>query len=129
MRKELDDALCAKYPLIFADRHKPMQETAMCWGFDCGDGWYDLIDCLCHFIQNRITYNQKEPFQTVATQVKEKFGELCFYVNAADDEIYGAISLAELVSTRICDVCGSPGKRRGEGWIVTRCDAHAEGEE
>ena len=31
MRKELDEALCAKYPLIFRDRHANMQVTAMCW--------------------------------------------------------------------------------------------------
>lgn len=24
-----------------------MHETAMCWGFDVGDGWYNIIDVLC----------------------------------------------------------------------------------
>ena len=47
MRKELDEALCAKYPLIFRDRNAPMTQTAMCWGFSCGDGWYTIIDVLC----------------------------------------------------------------------------------
>ena len=47
MRKELDEALCAKYPLIFRDRHENMQVTAMCWGFECGDGWYNIINTLC----------------------------------------------------------------------------------
>jgi hypothetical protein len=47
MRKELDEALCAKYPLIFKDRHENMQNTAMCWGFETGDGWYNIIDTLC----------------------------------------------------------------------------------
>ena len=47
MRKELDEALCAKYPLIFKDRHENMHVTAMCWGLDCGDGWYNIIDVLC----------------------------------------------------------------------------------
>ena len=47
MRQELDEALCAKYPLIFKDRHENMQHTAMCWGFSHGDGWYNIIDVLC----------------------------------------------------------------------------------
>ena len=47
MRKELDEALCAKYPLIFKDRNENMMNTAMCWGFDHGDGWYNIIDTLC----------------------------------------------------------------------------------
>lgn len=50
MKKELDEALCKKYPLIFKDRHGDMKETAMCWGFDCGDGWYGLIDHLCQVL-------------------------------------------------------------------------------
>jgi hypothetical protein len=54
MKKELDEKLCAKYPKIFADRHKPMTETCMCWGFDHGDGWYNIIDRLCANIQHRI---------------------------------------------------------------------------
>jgi len=47
MRKELDEALCARYPLVFRDRNENMQNTAMCWGFECGDGWYNIIDTLC----------------------------------------------------------------------------------
>ena len=47
MRKELDEALCAKYPLIFRDRNAPMTQTAMCWGICTGDGWYNILDVLC----------------------------------------------------------------------------------
>ena len=54
MKKELDEALCAKYPEIFRDRHGDMRETAMCWGFNCGDGWYNIIDATCDVIQNHI---------------------------------------------------------------------------
>jgi hypothetical protein len=54
MRKELDEKLCSKYPKIFADRNKSMMETCMYWGFDHGDGWYNIIDRLCSNIQHRI---------------------------------------------------------------------------
>ena len=47
MRRELDEALCAKYPLIFRDRNAPMTQTAMCWGICTGDGWYNILDVLC----------------------------------------------------------------------------------
>ena len=46
MRKELDKQLCEKYPLLYRDRNAPMTETAMCWGFCCGEGWYNIIDTL-----------------------------------------------------------------------------------
>lgn len=47
MRQELDKALCAKYPIIFKDRHASMQTTTLCWGFECDDGWYNILDVLC----------------------------------------------------------------------------------
>lgn len=54
MKKELDEALCIKYPKIFKERYSPVNETAMCWGFDIGDGWYQIIDSLCLQIQSYI---------------------------------------------------------------------------
>jgi hypothetical protein len=50
MSPELDDALCRAHPEMFADRHSDMRITAMCWGFECGDGWYDLLSSLCELI-------------------------------------------------------------------------------
>lgn len=43
MRKELDENLCKAAPTLFGDRRTDMRSTAMCWGFACGDGWYDLL--------------------------------------------------------------------------------------
>lgn len=172
MDAEKDKQLCEKYPKIFADRHKPMVQTAMCWGFECCDGWYDLIDTLCGVIQHHIDQSVKnreralekqkvfqeardgnwesfnhyykgfdelflkserervfdeieipdEVSQVVASQVKEKFGGLNFYYYGGDAYIDGAVSFAESMSYRICEKCGSPGSRRGGGWIVTLCD-------
>lgn len=132
MRKELDEALCAKYPEIFRDRNGDMRETAMCWGFECGDGWYNIIDTLCATIVNR-QYNKiirkEELDQVVATQVKEKFGSLRFYYNGGDDYVDGAVSLAESLSERTCEKCGAPGKSRGQGWYYTACDEHTRDED
>lgn len=128
MSPELDKKLCEKYPKIFANRNGNPQETLMCWGFECGDGWYDLIDNLCGWLQfntDRNGHLPKYASQVVAVQVKEKFGGLRFYVEGATDAQYAAISLAEAMSHKICDVCGSPGKPSKGGWIKTRCDAHA----
>ena len=60
MKKELDDLLCSKYPKIFAERHADPLQTAMCWGFACGDGWYPLIDNLCSQIQFHLEHNAKK---------------------------------------------------------------------
>ena len=141
MREELDKQLCEKYPKIFANRHSPMTETCMCWGFECGEGWYNIIDKLCGNIQSHIDwrnsqrerllesnpYNVKIPDyvpQVVASQVKEKFGTLRFYYEGGDDYVFGVVSMAESMSGVTCETCGKPGTTGGKGWIHTACEEH-----
>lgn len=52
------------------------------WGFQCGDGWYDLIHDLCHEITDRY---EKEGISVdiVVEQIKEKFAGLRFYYSYA----------------------------------------------
>ena len=137
MKPELDELLCQRYPKIFVDRHGDPKETLMCWGFECGDGWYNIINQLCANIQHHVDWaqEQKEKYgrgegcsQVVAVQIKEKFGTLRFYTNGSNDQIYGMIRMAESMSAVTCEECGAPGKTRGRSWIYTACDAHAREE-
>jgi hypothetical protein len=125
MNQELDNRLCVKYPKIFADRHKDVKSTAMCWGFECGDGWYQLIDLLCGMIRRHQMYldrNGKLEHQVVASQVKEKFGGLRFYVSGGDDVTYAYIDFAEQISFMICENCGFPGAPTSDrSWRKTLC--------
>ena len=41
------------------------------------------------------------------TQIKEKFGGLRFYYNGGDNEIDGMVRLAESLSYKICEYCGT----------------------
>ena len=125
MSPELDKKLCEKYPKIFVNRHGDMKETAMCWGFECGDGWYDLIDHLCADLQWNTDKNNSHGRypQIVVVQVKEKFGGLRFYVESSNDVQDAVISFVESLSHHTCEVCGKPGNRT-DGWIQTRCDEH-----
>ena len=106
MRKTLDDLLCERYPLIFAERNLSMQESCMYWGFACDDGWFTLIDTLCAKLQAHTDLNGAP--QVVATQVKEKYGELRFYVQAADKYQHGMIAFATAMSAQLCEKCGHP---------------------
>lgn len=101
-----------------------MAVTAMCWGFAVGNGWYSLIDVLCEELQ-RDTDHQGAP-QVVATQVKEKYGGLRFYVEGATDRQSAMIEVVEALSYRTCEECGSPGTldERPGHWMTTRCSTH-----
>jgi len=60
MKTELDEKLCKAFPRMFRDRHAPMFLTCMCWGFDHGDGWFNIIWALCSNIQHHIDWQRKQ---------------------------------------------------------------------
>jgi hypothetical protein len=132
MRDELVAHLRERYPLILAelsatggpDADAPRSPLAT-RGFECGDGWGDVIEALCCALQ-AATRNGSP--QVIAFQVKEKFGTLRFYADGADQRQAGAIQMAELLSGMICEVCGNRGTlhRRASGWLRTRCEDHLE---
>jgi len=118
MHLYLENILVKKYPGIFQQYGGDMRETCMHWGIACGSGWFKLIDKLCNDLS-------KYP-EVVASQVKEKFGGLRFYIEGVDkdhsDAIYNHIDAAEGESLKTCEDCGEPGKTRGGGWVRTLCN-------
>ncbi len=147
MKEELDKLLCERYPKMMVNRNKPMTETCMCWGFECGDGWFNILNQLMDNIQHHIDWKEKQRnwtsewnkehpdelkeipeivTQVTLDQVKEKFGTLRFYYTGGDDYIRGLVSMAEAMSGVTCEECGNPGERHGGGWVRTLCNAHEE---
>ncbi len=127
MNLELDKKICSDFPKMFVNRNADKTQTAMCWGFDCGDGWYDLIYTLCETIQRYIDQNSgpdREIPQVVVDQVKEKFGTLRFYTTGGDRLTRGMIWFAESMSSKLCETCGEPGKLQTGGWYYTACEKH-----
>lgn len=184
MKTELQEKLLKKYSQFFSTDlkiHTGKDElqstivellnqkeivTPIQFGFECGDGWYVILDTLMDNIQthlsnvNRYRNNEfkykwmwtlqailrrkfykhtkikaiadwinnnaprkkQDPITVLVTQVKEKFGGLCFYYNGGDKDIDGMVSFAESLSYRTCETCGTT-KNVGQtiGWIYTCC--------
>ncbi len=106
MSPKLEKKLHETYPGIFPTPDKP-EEYATGWSIETDDGWYAIIDAMCHTMANLHTtrmqiseslakaldiapHNQREgatpeyflvvqPPKVIARQVKEKFGTLRFY--------------------------------------------------
>lgn len=72
MNEQLDKQLVEKYPKIFRDRFGDMKETLMCWGFEHGDGWYNIIDVLCGNIQSHINQQRNLRASVLRTNRKIK---------------------------------------------------------
>ena len=133
MRRELDEKLVRSFPLLFADRAADLRRTAMCWGFECGDGWFDIIWRLSEKLEPLIAAMAKDTTEPEwlprASQVKEKYGELSFYMSCGSDEIFKLCNAAEIESATVCETCGKPGKLRGVSWYYTACDEHTREED
>ena len=100
--------------------------------FECGPGWATLIHDLSLKIEMILDENSSRNnvpegeevfyFEMFATQVKEKYGRLRFYMNCETAEITELIEEAEALSSQVCENCGEHGKMRGEKWVSVLCD-------
>jgi len=104
MKQELDKLLCEKYPKMMVNRDKPMMETCMCWGFDCGDGWFNILDQLMGNIQHHIDWKDKQrqsaiDYNEMAKAAKEGNFDLFEKANEyIQDKEYKQKRLAETIA-------------------------------
>ena len=135
MKEELQLKLVEKYPKILKDFRGDPMSTCMAWGFECDDGWYKLLDeCMekMQYFCDLCFYKSGRQVQVVANQIKEKYGDLRFYVSVYDADkiedsiIDDIISEAERKSRNTCEVTGENGVlcKRG-GWFKTLCREEA----
>jgi hypothetical protein len=106
MKQELDALLCEKYPKMMVNRNKARQETAMCWGFECGDGWYNILNQLMGNIQHHIDWKQKQHDWAV------KYNEMAVAGKSGNAELF-----ADLVAKEYADQ-----PTIGADYIRERCE-------
>ena len=104
MKRELDEYLCKVYPKMMVNRHKNMQETCMCWGFECGDGWFQILNQLMGNIQHHIDWKEKQrkwaiEYNEMAAQCKAGNFDLFEEANKSlTNQDYKNKRLAEIVA-------------------------------
>ena len=111
-----------KYTIIQPD--PTLRNNLMAFGFEIGEGWMslviELLDKIQHLVDNNPEYSGLQ-----VIQVKEKYGELCVYLNYYYKEIEDIIDEYEEKSCYICEVCGEKGEIRNiNNWYTALCDKH-----
>ena len=111
-----------KYTIIQPD--PTLRNNLMVFGFEIGEGWMslviELLDKIQHLVDNNPEYSGLQ-----VIQVKEKYGELCVYLNYYYKEIEDIIEEYEEKSCYICEVCGEKGEIRNiNNWYTALCDKH-----
>ncbi len=119
MNTENEQKLFKRFSFFKPERS--ITESLMAFGFDCNNGWFDLIWSLCEDLEILVKKENIKNFEVV--QVKEKFGGLRFYVDYGTDAIHKRIQLAETISYTVCEGCGKPGSLdRSKLWVKTLCE-------
>jgi hypothetical protein len=116
------DTLYEKYPALFANKDKTPMQSCMAFGIECNIGWYDIISSVCCRITQHEKNKKSDYYPVTFDQIKEKWGGLRIYHSGGDEYVYGAISMAEEMSYKICERCGCPGSPNKQGWVMTLCD-------
>ena len=89
MKQELDEYLCKVYPKMMVNRNKSMQETCMCWGFECGDGWFQILNQLMGNIQHHIDWKIRQ------REVIIKFNKIREAGQSGNAELFADLMAAE----------------------------------
>lgn len=97
MHSDFREEVFKNCKLLYAQKNKSMQETCMCWGWECGEGWNDILADASYQLEalNMIVY-PKYKLRIQAEQVKEKFGTLRFYYNVVCDNSRFSHTLSEM---------------------------------
>lgn len=113
--------LAANYRTLLFRRDASDQEI---FGFECMDGWSDLIEGSLQLIQRYAALASGVKIM----QAKEKFGLLRIYQRGGTEKVCQVLDICELVSGCVCELCGKSGKLTMlDGWILARCDQHGDG--
>lgn len=103
--------LASDYRTLLFRRDASDQEV---FGFECMDGWSDLIEGSLRLIQRYVELAS----DVKITQVKEKFGLLRIYQRGGEEKVCLVLDICELVSGCVCELCGKSGKlTMFDGWI------------
>ena len=105
MNVRLDRQLIKDFPLTFRKRKLSDTESCMGRGFTIDDGWYLIVRDVAAIAEQDI---KSRNHRCCVAQVKEKLGTLRIYFeNAEDNFLMGVAAMAEAISARTCEVCGT----------------------
>jgi hypothetical protein len=123
MNLENTEKLLTAYPLLYRELRE--------WGFECGDGWFDLIWQMSAAIESSAHLEGIPKTQDAWPSVrilKQKFGTLRVqFDKRISEHIEALVTKAYKRSMETCELCGASAKldreRKFGKWIEVLCES------
>ena len=118
-KEDYPNRIMEQCKILYCQKDLPMTKTCMCWGWECGPGWYPALNVLsCKLEALNLLYYDKYKVRIQADQVKEKFGTLHFYFSVeCDNYTERGLELKKLMDDFDEKSMGHP-KRRMKKWLT-----------
>ena len=132
MDSHKENELYERFPHLYRERLAPLESSKMGWGFQCDDGWYNII----HKMSKRIAaLSSDDDFAPAITEVsRNEDGSLYVEARNLTPPVADIIEAAKEQSKLTCESCGyTPAfKRSKDGPMKNRvacgrCARQAEG--
>lgn len=152
MEDSLQQKIFDAAPVFFRNKDLPCTKTCMCWGIECGDGWYEP---LLEFAKRAEVINELlKPYGCciVADQIKSKWADIRVYwslvnldgslheelnehdefvVKTIDRLFEYAVDNLGLECERTCELCGSREDYNNDiltcgSWLTHQCRSCAQ---
>ena len=132
MDSQKTNELYERFPHLYRERLAPLESSKMGWGFQCDDGWYDIL----HKMSKRIAALSSDgEFAPAITEVsRNEDGSLYVEARNLTPAVLNLIEAAKEQSKLTCESCGyAPAfKRSKDGPMKNRvacgrCVRQAEG--
>ncbi len=106
MNQHKTDKLFNKFPTIYRERLMTTYQSEMPWGFQCGDGWYDIIHNLSlklEKIAGKCTNKDSSP---AVSEVRSGGDKLIFRIRNSDFKIDSLVFESMQKCAFTCENCG-----------------------
>ena len=132
MDEEIELKIVEQFPELCKKYRGDSMETCFHWGFECQNGWADLIQETFESLNNLRLESGKDFW---VEQIKQRYGRLIIHldgedkedINEAIDKAYQIVSEVSKKSELISELSGKPGKLRiFKSWLITLTDEEYE---
>lgn len=153
MKPELESQIYDASPVFFGEKDLDMTQTCMCWGIECGDGWFKPVLEFAKGVKVLNDILAPLGFAVICSQMKSKWADFTCYWNIKPvesesssreldekdqnliDTVYhmmdSLVGQTVFECSRTCEICGERGVLDGDvitcgSWLTVKCHKCAQ---